>query len=101
MLKSATYDFGIANVGEEWFLGRPDAKNRLKHACTRLIETIKDCTLPVAVIYGATETLQNDQRILLDEMRELLINENLAVFPTIERATSTIGQLLKTSKLSK
>ena len=101
MLKSATYDFGIANVGEEWFLGRPDAKNRLKHACTRLIETIKDCTLPVAVIYGTTETLQNDQRILLDEMRELLINENLAVFPTIERATSTIGQLLKTSKLSK
>ncbi|MCH2656486.1 MAG: hypothetical protein MKZ84_02875, partial [Dehalococcoidia bacterium] len=74
---------------------------RLKHACTRLIETIKDCRLPVAVIYGTTETLQNDQRILLDEMRELLINENLAVFPTIERATSTIGQLLKTSKLSK
>ena len=101
MLKSTTYDFGIANVGEEWFLGRPDAKKRLKHACIRLIETIKDSTLPVAVIYGATETVQNDQRILLDEMRELLVAENLAVFPTIERATFTIGQLLTTSKLSK
>ena len=94
MLKSKTYDFGIANVGEEWFLGRPNAEKRVEHACARLIETINDSAVPVAIIYGATETFKREQRTLLDQMREYLIEEKLAVFPTIERATFALSRVI-------
>ncbi|MDZ7727952.1 MAG: hypothetical protein U5Q44_07030 [Dehalococcoidia bacterium] len=36
MLQSGQYDMAIANVGEDWFFGRPDADSRLRHACERL-----------------------------------------------------------------
>ena len=48
--------FGIANIGEDWFFGRPDAPERLRHACNRLTAVIKASAKPVAVVLGATET---------------------------------------------
>ncbi|MCY3882132.1 MAG: CoA-binding protein [Chloroflexi bacterium] len=93
MAGSGAYDAGIANVGEEWFLGRPEAEGRLRHACTRLREAIEASPIPVAVVLGATEMTVGWQRELIDSVREELIEMGLAVFPTVERAALALGRL--------
>lgn len=93
MLESDDYDFGIANVGEEWFLGRPDAGPRLRHACDRLAEIAARASKPVAIVLGVTETVVPWQRALIDEVRTSFLEKGLAVFPTVERAATALGRL--------
>ncbi len=93
MARSGAYDLGIANVGEEWFLGRPRAEERLRHACARLRETIAEAPIPIAVVLGATEMTLVWQRELIDSVRDELIEGGLAVFPTVERAAFALGRL--------
>ena len=90
---SGAYDLGIANVGEEWFLGRPEAEARLRHACARLREAIGDAPIPIAVVLGSTETSTAWQRALIDSIRDELIEAGLAVFPTVERAAFALGRV--------
>lgn len=93
MAASGAYDLAIANVGEEWFLGRPDAEGRLRHACARLREVAAAAPVPVAVVLGATEAPEAWQRTLIDSVREGFIEAGLAVFPTVERAALALGKL--------
>ncbi len=93
MVSSGAYDLAIANVGEEWFLGRPDAGGRLRHTCSRLREVIAAAPIPVSVVLGATETPTAWQRALIDAVRDELIEAGLAVFPTVERAAFALGRL--------
>ena len=93
MAASGGYDLGIANVGEEWFLGRPEAESRLRHACTRLREAVAESPIPIAVVLGATEMTVDWQRTLIDSVRDDLIEAGLAVFPTVERAAFALGKL--------
>ena len=93
MAASGAYDLGLANVGEEWFLGRPEADRRLRHACSRLRETVAASPIPVAVVLGATETPFAWQRELIDSVRDELIAAGLALFPTVERAAFALGRL--------
>ena len=94
MLASDTYDAGIANVGEDWFLGRPDADERLEHACRRLVAVIKASPKPVAVVFGPTENPSAEHRELLDRVRAELISEGMAVFYSVERAAFVLSKLL-------
>ena len=93
MAASGSYDLGIANVGEEWFLGRPEAESRLRHACKRLREAVGASPVPIAVVLGATEMTVDWQRTLIDSVRDDLIEAGLAVFPTVERAAFALGKL--------
>lgn len=93
MLASGAYDAGICNVGEDWFFGRPEAEERLSHACTRMREVIQASDRPVAVVLGPTETRVDWQRALIDRIRDELTDAGLAVFPTVERAAAAMGRL--------
>ncbi len=93
MLASGAYDAAIANVGEDWFLGRPDAADRLKHACARLATIVAATGVPVAVVLGPTENPDPENRALIDEVRRGLVERGCAVFPSVERAASTLGRL--------
>lgn len=93
MAASGAYDLAIANVGEEWFLGRPNAEERLRHACARLREVASVAPVPVAVVLGATEAPEAWQRALIDSVREEFVEAGLAVFPTVERAAFALGKL--------
>ncbi|GAB4327483.1 MAG: hypothetical protein Kow0010_10990 [Dehalococcoidia bacterium] len=93
MLESGAYDAGIANVGEEWFLGRPDAGPRLTHACERLAEIVAGAPKPVAVVLGVTETVVPWQRELIDGVRAGFVAKGLAVFPTVERAAAALARI--------
>jgi acyl-CoA synthetase (NDP forming) len=93
MLEHEAYDLGIANVGEEWFFGRPEAVERLKHSCVRLREVISETEKPVAVVLGATETSEAWQKQLVDEVRDDLLDNGIAVYATVERAAASLSAL--------
>jgi acyl-CoA synthetase (NDP forming) len=95
MLESDAYDLAIANVGEDWFFGRPDAGERLKHACNRLAQICEKSSKPVAVVLGATETNNAEHRAVVDEVRDDFAARAIAVYPSVERAAWTLGRLAK------
>ncbi|MBK7124536.1 MAG: CoA-binding protein [Dehalococcoidia bacterium] len=93
MLESAAYDLAIANVGEDWFFGRPDASDRLKHACNRLAQICETSAKPVAVVLGATETNNREHRAVVDEVRDDFAARGIPVYPSVERAAFALGRL--------
>lgn len=93
MLESNAYDLAIANVGEDWFFGRPDADSRLRHACNRLAQIATGASVPVAVVLGATESNEHWQRELIDSVRDAFVEAGVAVFPSPERAAFALGRL--------
>lgn len=93
MLADDRYDVAIANVGEEWFFGRPDAESRLRHACSRLADIAEGATKPVAIVLGATETPEQWQREVVDSIRDETTGRGLAVYPTVERAAWALATL--------
>ncbi len=93
MADSGAYDMAIANIGEEWFFGRPDAEARLRHACERLAAIARQAPIPVAIVLGATETTVEWQRRLVDSIRDEFVAAGLAVFPSVERAAFALGRL--------
>ncbi|MBI2767629.1 MAG: CoA-binding protein [Chloroflexi bacterium] len=93
MLASGEYDAAIANVGEDWFLGRPEGDERLKHACSRLAAVCESAPIPVAVVLGATETTDPGYRAVIDAVRDAFIARNIAVYPSVERAAWALGRL--------
>lgn len=95
MLASDAYDVGIANIGEDWFLGRPDAEERLRHACNRLAAVVEGTDKPVAVVFGPTEHPDARYRALLDSVRDDLIGKGLALFYSVERAAYALNLLAR------
>lgn len=95
MLADAAYDAGIANVGEDWFFGRPDVADRLTHACNRLVSVIQASSKPVAVVLGPTETTNGEHRAVIDAIRDRFAHDGVAVFPTVERAAFALGRLAR------
>jgi acetyltransferase len=93
MLESDAYDLAIANVGEDWFFGRPDAGERLKHACNRLAQICEKSSKPVAVVLGATETSNRELRHVVDDVRDDFAAREIAVYPSVERAAFALGRL--------
>lgn len=94
LVASGSYDVAIANVGEEWFFGRPDAEGRLRHACERLASIAERSPIPVAIVLGTTETPVPWQRQLVDAIRDEFVARGRAVFPSVERAAFALGRLV-------
>jgi acyl-CoA synthetase (NDP forming) len=93
MIASGAYDVAIANVGEDWFLGRPEGDERLKHACARLAAIASGSAIPVAVVLGATETMNPAYRKVLDAVRDDFIGRGIAIYPSVERAAWALGRV--------
>ncbi len=93
MLDGTDYDVAIANIGEDWFLGRPDAGDRMRKANQRLLALVAARKTPIAVVFGATENLSDWQREVLDSTRDELVEAGCAVFPTVERAAWALGMI--------
>jgi len=93
LVNSGAYDLAIANVGEDWFLGRPDADERLRHACNRLMAVTAKSPIPAAIVLGATEAADAGYRALVDAVRDAFIAGGAAVFPSPERAAWALARL--------
>ncbi len=82
-------------MGEYCFFGRPEAGERLRHACNRLQAIATGSGRPVAVVLGPTENQIAWQRELVDSVRDEFVAAGVTVYPSVERAAWTLGALTR------
>jgi acyl-CoA synthetase (NDP forming) len=94
MAASPRFDILIANVGEDWILGRPDAVQRLGHVTARFVEVASRCKKPLAFVLGPADSPEEWRWRAVEGARQRLAAARLAVYPTIERAAWALGRWL-------
>ena len=94
MASSRQFDVLIANLGEDWVLGRPDAGRRLEHVAARFIEVASRCDKPLAFVLGPADSPDEQRQRAVEGARQRLTQARLAVYPTIERAAWALGRWL-------
>jgi len=92
MAQSPHFDLLIANVGEDWILGRPDAEERLRHLVGRLLEVGGRTAKPLAFVLGPADSPVEGRRRVVEEARVRLVGAGVAVYPSIERAAWTLSR---------
>jgi hypothetical protein len=95
MLASPSFDLFIANVGEDWILGRPDAEERLGHVTERFIQVAGGVSRPLAFVLGPAEWPEEWRRRLVEAARQRLVEAGLAVYPSIERAALAMRRFVE------
>ncbi len=86
MLADPAFDLLIANVGEDWVLGRPDSGERLLHLVKRFADIGKQSKKPIAFVLGPADSPDEERWRAVEGARTHLVDAGLAVFPTVERA---------------
>ena len=85
-------DLLLANVGEAWALGRPNAEALMGRIPERFAEIGGRTRKPLAAVIGPSD--YSDERLwrLVSEARDKLVEAELAVFPSVERAVRTLAR---------
>ncbi|HEX5480625.1 MAG TPA: CoA-binding protein, partial [Dehalococcoidia bacterium] len=86
MLDSPEFDALIANVGEDWVLGRPDAADRLGHLVARFAEIGERAQKPMAFVLGTADSPDETKWRAVEGGRQRLTDARLAVYPSVDRA---------------
>jgi acyl-CoA synthetase (NDP forming) len=94
MAQSPHFDLLIANVGEDWILGRPDAEERLRHLVGRLLEVAGRTAKPLAFVLGPADSPDEGRRRVVEEARTRLVGAGVAVYPSVERAAWALGRFV-------
>jgi acyl-CoA synthetase (NDP forming) len=92
MLAGDDYDLLIANVGEDWVLGRPDAGARLRSLAERFAQIGQRATKPIAYVIGPADSPDEERWRAVEGARSVLVDAGLATFPTVERAAWALGR---------
>jgi hypothetical protein len=92
MAQSPDFDLLIANVGEDWILGRPDAEERLRHLVGRLLEVAGRTAKPLAFVLGPADSPDEGRRRAVEEARARLTGAGVAVYPSVERAAWALNR---------
>jgi acetyltransferase len=92
MVQSGEYDLLIANVGEDWMLGRPDAGDRLRHIAKRFAQIGQRSTKPIAYVIGPADSPDEARWRAVEGARSVLVDAGLATFPTVERAAWALSK---------
>jgi len=92
MDESAGIDLLLANVGEAWALGRPNAEALLGRIPERFAAVGRRTRKPLAAVIGPSD--YSDERLwrLVSAARDTLVEAELAVFPSVERAVRTLAR---------
>lgn len=93
MAESAVYDVLIANVGEDWVLGRPDAAERLAHLVDRFVRIGLKSPKPVAFVLGPADSPDEAKWRAVEGARGRLTDARLAVYPSVDRAARALSRL--------
>jgi acyl-CoA synthetase (NDP forming) len=94
MAQSPHFDLLIANVGEDWILGRPDAEERLRHLVGRLLDVAGRRAKPLAFVLGPADSPDEGRRRIVEEARARLVGAEVAVYPSIERAAWALSRFV-------
>ena len=92
MDESDGIDLLVANVGESWALGRPNAEALLARIPERFVEIGRRTSKPLAAVVGPAD--YSDERLwrLVTGARDALVAGELAVYPSVERAVRTLAR---------
>jgi acyl-CoA synthetase (NDP forming) len=92
MLESAEFDVLIANVGEDWVLGRPDAIERMAHLVDRFAAIGERARKPLAFVLGPADSPDETKWRAVEGGRQRLTDARLAVYPSVDRAAHAIAR---------
>jgi len=87
-------DLLLANVGEAWALGRPNAEALLNRIPERFAALGSSTRKPLAAVIGPSDYSDERQWRLVSRARETLVEAELAVFPSVERAVRTLARFV-------
>jgi acyl-CoA synthetase (NDP forming) len=88
-------DLLLANVGEAWALGRPNAEALLGRIPERFAEIGKRTGKPLAAVIGPSDYSNERLWRLVSEARDKLVGAELAVFPSVERAVRALARFVE------
>jgi acyl-CoA synthetase (NDP forming) len=94
MSASDQFDALIANVGEDWVLGRPDAIERMAHLVDRFASIGRVATKPMAFVLGPADSPDETKWRAVEGGRRRLTDARLALFPSVDRAAAALGRYL-------
>jgi acyl-CoA synthetase (NDP forming) len=92
MARGNDYDLLIANVGEDWVLGRPDFAERLRHLVERFAGIGQASAKPLAFVLGPADSPDEARWRAVEGARSVLVDARQAVFPTVERAAFALAR---------
>jgi acyl-CoA synthetase (NDP forming) len=94
MMAAPEFDVFIANVGEDWVLGRPDAGERLAHLVDRFAAIGAKATAPMAFVLGPADSPDESKWRAVEGARQRLTDARLAVYPSVDRAAAALARYL-------
>ena len=94
MLEDATFDALIANVGEDWVLGRPDAIERMEHLVGRFADIGVKAQKPLAFVLGPADSADETKWRAVETGKQRLTDARLAVYPSVDRAAHAMARVL-------
>ena len=94
MLEDDGFDALIANVGEDWVLGRPDAIERMAHLVDRFAAIGVKSTKPMAFVLGPADSMDETKWRAVSGGQQRLTDARLAVYPSVDRAASAVARFL-------
>ena len=94
MDESPDIDLLLANVGEAWALGRPNAESLLARIPERFAQVSGSTRKPMAVVIGPSDYADERLWRLVSEAREKLVKAEMALFPSVERAVRTLARFV-------
>lgn len=100
MLETAAFDALIANVGEDWVLGRPDAAERLAHLVDRFAAIGRQARKPLAFVLGPADSPDETKWRTVEAARQRLTDARLAVYPSVDRAAVAVARFMAHRALS-
>ena len=95
MDESPDIDLLLANVGEAWALGRPNAESLLARIPERFAQVSGRTRKPMAVVIGPSDYADERLWRLVSEAREKLVKAEVALFPSVERAVRALARFVE------
>jgi acyl-CoA synthetase (NDP forming) len=95
MLDDPAYDVLIANVGEDWVLGRPDAEERMAHLVERFAQIGEGAKKPIAFVLGAADSPDETKWRAVETGRRRLTDARLGVYPSVDRAAHALSRYVR------
>ncbi len=93
--ESPAFDLLLANVGEPWAFGRPNAEAIVPRVTERFVQVGTRTRKPFAVVLAPSDYAEEWQWRLVSAARERLVGAGLAVFPSVERAVRTLARFAR------
>ncbi len=95
MAESPEFDVLIANVGEDWVLGRPDAIERMAHLVDRFAAIGVASGKPMAFVLGPADSFDETKWRAVSGGQQRLADARLAVYPSVDRAAHAMARYVE------